>query len=126
MQKLRKQEKLISSEKEDYKSKMAAMEAKLVAYEAEKSANGQKEDDIETPTKNEVLTDNKQQTADLKLVSGDHDSPNGSEHGEQLEESGIFDLTSMEQSLIEAEQSVYSKQVKLGMSDNVFLAVSVQ
>ncbi len=111
MQKLRKQEKIISSEKEDFKSKMATMEAKLVAYEADKSTNGQKEDNIETSIKTKILTDNKQQTTDLKLVSGDHDSSNGSEHGEQLEESGIFDLTSMEQSLIEAEQSAL-KQVK--------------
>ena len=135
MQKLRKQEKIISSEKEEFKSKMAAMEAKLSAYEADKSADGQKEGIIEKSTKTEVLADNKQTadfksggkmpTADLKLVSGGHDSPNGSEHGEQLEESGIFDVTSMEQSIIEAEQSAHQK-VKLKIRYCVFFLLKLK
>ena len=106
MQKLRKQEKSMTAELEDNKFKIATLEANLQQSSDNIATQSAVSDDIKTAVEDHNLENDED-------ISDDIDDDN-----EQLEESGIFDVTSMEHSMTNTDHHDNNATNKVNNSDS--------
>ena len=107
---MKKQEKLMTAEIEHKKCKMAALEAKITSLE-EQTINNDTNTDISDDENDKISED---ETTDQQNVVNAQEKEESVDDGadvECLEESGIFDVASMEHSLV--EQTVSNSAQKM-------------